>query len=138
MGKKIKIDSEERRNEAISYLRIVDLTKNFWCEIKRVYAKRSLSQNNLMWLWITVIATETENKKELVYDALIQEYAPDEKIMLGNKEKTVKKTSSRFNTKEETDFLNAIHLEGSELGINLPNPEDKHFQDFCEYYSKFL
>ncbi len=45
-------------------------------------------------------------------------------------------TSSRLNTKQMTDFMMKIQADAaSELGITLPVPDDRYFEDFYQQYN---
>lgn len=102
--------------------------------IKRANQKRSIPQNDLMWMWLTCIERETGTPKDDVYMYYCKRYLM-KTIQIGDKQERIYNTSSKLNTEEMTEFLNHIQADAaSELGIRLPLPEDRFFEQF---YAQF-
>lgn len=100
--------------------------------IKRASEKRTISQNDLMWMWCSCVEDETGTPKQDVYNHYCKKFLskPDP---LGDG--IINDTSSHLNTKEMTDFLMKIQADAaSELGITLPVPEDRFFEAFFNQY----
>ena len=56
-------------------------------------------------------------------------------IQVGNKMERIYNTSSKLNMEQMTEFLNKIQVDAAtELGITLPKPEDRFFEQF---YAQF-
>lgn len=56
-------------------------------------------------------------------------------IQVGNKMERIYNTSSKLNQEQMTEFLNKIQVDAAtELGITLPKPEDRFFEQF---YAQF-
>ena len=56
-------------------------------------------------------------------------------IQVGEKWERIYNTSSKLNTEQMTEFLNKIQADAlTELGITLPQPEDRFFEQF---YAQF-
>jgi hypothetical protein len=102
--------------------------------IKRANEKRSIPQNDLMWMWLTCIERETGTPKDDVYMYYCKKFLM-KTIQVGNKMELIYNTSSKLNMEQMTEFLNKIQVDAAtELGITLPKPEDRFFESF---YSQF-
>ena len=102
--------------------------------IKRANEKRSIPQNDLMWMWLTCIERETGTPKDDVYMYYCKKFLM-KTIQVGNKMERIYNTSSKLNMEQMTEFLNKIQVDAAtELGITLPKPEDRFFENF---YSQF-
>lgn len=102
--------------------------------IKKASTKRSIPQNDLMWMWLTCIERETGTPKDDVYMYYCKRFLI-KTITMGDKQERIYNTSSKLNTKEMTEFLNKIQADAAtELGIRLPLPEDRFFEQF---YTQF-
>lgn len=102
--------------------------------IKRANEKRSIPQNDLMWMWLTCIERETGTPKEDVYMYYCKKFLM-KTIQIGDKLEHIYNTSSKLNQEQMTEFLNKIQVDAAtELGITLPKPEDRFFEQF---YAQF-
>ena len=102
--------------------------------IKKASTKRSVPQNDLMWMWLTCIERETGTPKDDVYMYYCKKFLI-KTIQIGERMERIYNTSSKLNTEEMTEFLNKIQADAlTELGIRLPLPEDRFFEQF---YAQF-
>lgn len=102
--------------------------------IKKAQEKRSLPQNDLMWLWFTCIEQETGTPKEDVYMYYCKKFLC-KVIEIGGHREKIYNTSSKLTMEEMTEFLNKIQADAAtELGITLPKREDMFFEQF---YAQF-
>lgn len=102
--------------------------------IKRANEKRSIPQNDLMWMWFACIERETGTSKDDVYMYYCKKFLM-KTIQVGDKMERIYNTSSKLNVEQMTDFLNKIQQDAaSELGITLPQPQDRFFEQF---YAQF-
>ena len=102
--------------------------------IKKASQKRSIPQNDLMWMWLTCIERETGTPKDDVYMYYCKKFLI-KTITMGDKQERIYNTSSKLTSEEMTEFLNKIQADAaSELGIRLPLPEDRFFEQF---YAQF-
>lgn len=96
--------------------------------------RRTLSQNALLWMWIRCIADDTGNTTNDLYDVFCSKFLRKRVEVNGDVVECCK-TSSQLNTAEMTAFLDNIQVyAASELGITLPNPEDRNFEVFFQQY----
>lgn len=102
--------------------------------IKRHREQRTLSQNDLMWLWLTCIEDATGTPKQDAYLHYCKKFLL-RKVAIGNEVEMVYDTSSRLNTKQMGEFLDKIQADAAaELGITLPQPTDRYFETFVQTY----
>lgn len=96
--------------------------------------RRTLSQNALLWMWLRCIAEDTGNTTDDLYDVFCSKFLRKRVEVNGDVVECCK-TSSQLNTAEMTTFLDNIQVyAASELGITLPNPEDRNFEVFFQQY----
>lgn len=128
-----KEDGQVRVDTNLDYLFSTLRNGVYTLTIKRAREKRTIAQNDLMWMWLACIENETGTAKEDVYNHYCKKFLskPDP---IG--EGFINDTSSRLNTKQMTDFMKKIQADAaSELGIMLPVPEDRYFEDFYLQYN---
>ena len=102
--------------------------------IKKASEKRSIPQNDLMWMWLTCIERETGTPKDDVYMYYCKKFLI-KTIQIGERQERIYNTSSKLTSEEMTEFLNKIQADAAtELGIRLPLPEDRFFEQF---YAQF-
>ena len=103
--------------------------------IKRSSTKRSIAQNDLMWMWLTCIERETGTSKDDVYMYYCKKFLM-KTISIGDKLERIYNTSSKLNTEQMTRFLTNIQQDAlNELGIRLPKPEDRFFEAFYNQFN---
>lgn len=102
--------------------------------IKRASEKRSIPQNDLMWMWLACIERETGTPKDDVYMYYCKKFLM-KTIEVGGHQERIYNTSSKLSSEQMTEFLNKIQADAlSELGITLPLPQDRFFEQF---YAQF-
>lgn len=103
--------------------------------IKRANEKRSIPQNDLMWMWLTCIERETGTPKDDIYMYYCKKFLM-KTIQVGEKLERIYTTSSKLNTEQMTEFLNKMQADAlTELGITLPRPEDRFFEQFYNQFN---
>ena len=99
-------------------------------KIERFTEPRTLSQNALMWLWFTCIEQETGTDKQDVHDYYCNRFLRRTSYFRG-KEMVIAGSTSKLNT----DFLNKVQADAAaELGITLPLPADRYYNEFINEY----
>ena len=102
--------------------------------IKKVSEKRSIAQNDLLWMWMACIENETGTPKDEVYMYYCKKFLM-RTMTIGQKMERIYLTSSKLNTEQMTTFLNQIQDDAlQELGITLPTPQDRFFEAFYADY----
>ena len=125
-----KVQGLESVADAFSLLR----NGKYQVLIKRADERRSIDQNALMWMWFACIERETGTPKDDVYMYYCKKFLC-KIIEIGNHREKIYNTSSKLTLEEMTEFLNKIKVDAAtELGITLPLPEDRFFEQF---YAQF-
>lgn len=102
--------------------------------VKRASERRTIAQNDLMWSWFSCIEEETGTAKNDVYMYYCKKFLCKVASM-GERMEKIYQTSSMLNTLQMADFLKKIQADAAaELGITLPIPEDRYFDDFYNKY----
>lgn len=128
-----KEDGQVRVDTNLDYLFSTLKNGVYTLTIKRASEKRTIAQNDLMWMWLACIEGETGTAKEDVYNHYCKKFLSKPDPM---GEGFINDTSSRLNTKQMTDFMKKIQADAaSEFGITLPVPEDRYFEDFYLQYN---
>lgn len=90
-------------------------------------------------MWLTCIEQETGNDKVYLHKLFRTWWLGTEMItVLGNDISDLKSTT-KLDTNQFKQYLDKIQIFAStELGITLPDPKDRDFDRFKDYYSKFI
>ena len=129
----MKKDGQVRIDTDLSYLFSTLRNGVYTLTIKRASEKRTVAQNDLMWMWFACIENETGTAKEDVYNHYCRKFLSKPDPM---GEGFINDTSSSLNTKQMTDFMMKIQADAaSELGITLPVPDDRYFETFYQQYN---
>ena len=103
--------------------------------IKKASEKRSIPQNDLMWMWLSCIERETGTSKDDIYMYYCKKFLM-KTIQVGERLERIYSTSSKLTSEQMTDFLNKIKEDAqAELGITLPQPQDRFFEQFYQQFN---
>lgn len=137
---KVKGEIVRKDNLQRQFLSYLQTLKNgeYTLSAKRVTQKRSVNQNNLMWMWIACVSMEIGQDKNDIYDYYRQKFL-SRTIEINGKTAVVTAGTSALDTVAMTYFLNQMQADVSvEFGIKLPTPEDLYWEEFQNYYKRFL
>lgn len=131
---KRKLLTELDRDMVISQIKRLDLKKIYTVEITERRIKRTISQNGLYWMWLTCISHETGNDKNDLHEYFKQRFVlPESKTIFGNSIEY--RSTTGLNTIQFKYLLDNVQIFAStELAITLPDPEDKRWEEFFDYY----
>lgn len=102
--------------------------------VKKVSEKRSIAQNDLMWMWLACIERETCTPKDEIYMYYCKKFLM-RTVTMGQKMERIYMTTSKLNTEQMTTFLNQLQADAqTELGITLPTPQDRFWEAFYQEY----
>ena len=99
--------------------------------------KRSLSQNALMWKWLTEIAQQTKDKGYGDYDSedmhiyFKDKFCVDKPLTIGKTTIQVKSTK-KMEKGEMTFYMNQIHQWAVNAGFRLSMPEDSEYMKLMQ------
>ena len=91
-----------------------------------------------MWMWFACIENETGTDKQDVHDYYCKLFLRREVSVNGKREIVVSGTRNLL-TNQMANFLTKIQADAaSEFGITLPTPSDLAFEEFQNYYKRFI
>jgi hypothetical protein len=124
-----------RRYQELPYVFSTLANGTYTITVKRQNEKRSIAQNDLMWMWMKCIENETGTPKDEVYMYYCKKFLM-RTVSIGERMERIYMTSSKLNSEQMTAFLNQIQADAaSELGITLPTPQDRYFEQFYQDYN---
>lgn len=130
-----KVDGRLTFDTELAYVFSTLANGTYNITIKKASEKRSIPQNDLMWMWLTCIERETGTPKDDIYMYYCKKFLM-KTIQVGEKWERIYNTSSKLNTEQMTEFLNKIQADAlTELGITLPQPEDRFFEQFYQQFN---
>lgn len=137
MARQVIMTKKEGRlafDQELAYLFSTLQNGTYSITIKKVTEKRSIAQNDLMWMWMACIERETGTPKDEVYMYYCKKFLM-RTVTIGSRQERIYMTSSKLSTLEMTTFLNQIQADAAqELGITLPLPQDRFFECFYQEY----
>jgi hypothetical protein len=131
---KRKLLTELDRDMVISQIKRLELKKVYTVEITERRIKRTISQNGLYWLWLTCISHETGNDKDDLHEYFKEKYITPVTKYVFNEPVYIMSTAD-LNTVQFKYLLDSVqYFASTELQIILPDPEDKRWEEFYDYY----
>ncbi len=126
------LDGDERRDNAIEHIKLLDLTKPIEVHIKPYKKNRTKSQNDLIWAYYAVIGDHMGMKPDELHELMkVRVLGTEEKVVNG-RTLIYPKSSTTLSTKEMAEFISAIEMLAVELGLKLPVHDDKRYATFME------
>jgi len=131
----------------------LDWKRQYLVTIKVFRKKRSISQSNTYWMWMTALSNHIGDTKEDVHNDLIdalgdltketmheafkRKYLPWNEIRLpGGLSYYAPGHTPEQDTKEFSEYMNKIHVHAMQFfGMFLPYPDDESFPEFMETYN---
>lgn len=102
--------------------------------ITREKSKRSLKQNALMWLWFNCIAEQTTTPVNIVHDYYCTQFL-HHPIEWNGRSAPIVEGTKHLSEERMHDFLEKVKADAlTDLGIQLPLPEDRFFEQFYQTY----
>lgn len=121
--KYILID-EQRRNNAIEYIKQIDIKKPIEVLIRKHKKNRSLAQNSTYWMWIADIAPELGYTDNELHELFKVQFLGVEKRVVYNIELVIPKSTTDLEPSEMALFLTKIEMLAHSLNIRLRRPDD--------------
>jgi hypothetical protein len=129
------ITREQDRAAVRAYIDRLKPDKQYTVEITQRKSTRSLSQNKLYWLWLSCIEQETGNDKAVLHHEFGMMFLPKMYGVLKDVYIEIPVSTTKLDTVQFKQYLDKLQVfAGSELGIELPNPEDLIFESFYDVY----
>ena len=128
------ISSEADRAEFIRCVMAVDLKKRFVGELKVYRKMRSVSSNNLYWMWLTCIKDDTGNDVNTLHQYFKRKYLPWKSVSVFDDEVIQITSTTSLDSKEMTEYMDKIKQEMLGQSIFLPEPGDQGYEPFYLRY----
>ena len=129
-----KQDGRVTFDQELAYLFSTLANGTYSITVKKVQEKRSIAQNDLLWMWLTCIENETGTPKDEVYMYYCKKFLM-RTVTMGQRAERIYMTTSKLNTEQMSDFLNKLQADAqTELGITLPTPQDRFWEAFYQEY----
>lgn len=107
---------------------------DYTVKIVRKTKQRTISQNNLMWMWFQCLADTSGSSKEEWHDYMCTMFLSKE-VMIGGKIVSVVGGTKHLNTLQMSSFMEQVQAYAArEEGVTLPLPADDNYADFVDYY----
>jgi hypothetical protein len=136
---KHKIYNEKQLSIFVENLQKIPLKQGLTIEYKYITKKRSNDQNALYWMWIACICDEIGENSNDLHETLCEKFLPIKEKLIFGITKIERTSTKKLDTIQFKNYLDKIQIfASSELGIILPNPEDRYFEQFKERYEKYL
>ena len=125
MTKPYHIHSEASRQAVADLVANLSLEKQWNVTVARHQKRRSLSQNNLYWKWVEIVAEETGNDKEDVHDVFKKKFLTGEVREVFDGHQVMRRSTADLNKSAMTEYMDRVSAFcATDLGIILPLPED--------------
>ena len=121
--KYILID-EQRRNNAIEYIKGLDIKKPIEILIKPYKKNRSLAQNSTYHMWLADIAPEFGYKPEELHETLKVGFLGVVENVVDGVKLIRPKSTTELSTKEMAEYLSMVEMLAHSLNIRLRRPDD--------------
>jgi hypothetical protein len=122
-----------QREQAITFIDKMFERKK-WVKIEHIPEKKTLNQNSYLWLIFTIIAEDTGNTKEDIYEYYLEKFPTYKEIDIHGDQKRIKITLSQFTVEQATVFIDRVVIDGRQEGFVLPDPQDLEALNQYQYY----
>lgn len=120
----IRLTDEKIRGQVVGLIQSLDISNPWQVLIEPVKKRRSLSQNNLYWKWVGIIAVSTGNDNDDIHDVLKAKFLTPREVEIFGEKRTVL-TTAKLTTQEFKEYMDRVYaFATSQLGILLPLPEE--------------
>ena len=134
-----KLRKGKGKEEAIEAIKNLNNSDSWDIKVTKKRCRRSITQNNLYWLWLTCIEQETGQDRNSLHEFFKAKFLGFEEFQVLNHTVTKVISTTQKDTRQFKEYLDSIQMFASvELGIVLPEPEDKYWSDFYETYKYML
>ena len=97
----------------------------FYVKVELPRNPRSLNQNSLLWMWYGIIADATGHSPEQLHRIFKRMFLEPKFEVYRGKEIKLPGSTTTLSTSEFANYLDNINSEASDLGIILPQPNDR-------------
>lgn len=111
------LDKANKANIAYLNERLASLSpdRRWTVDVKEYKSKRSIQQNSLLWAMYNELGSYIGESPDRVHELMGWKFLRELKNINGQSVEVIKSTT-KLNTKEMSEYINAIELFGNELG----------------------
>lgn len=124
-----------QEDQAIIFLKRC-FEKKRYVKIEYIPEKKTISQNNYIWLVFTVIAEDTGNIAQDIYEYYLEKFPTYKEIDILGEIKSVRITLSQFSKEQTSIFIDRFTTDARVEGFVIPDPEDKAVLEQYQYYQQ--
>ncbi len=115
---------EQRRQNAINFIKSLDLRSPVEVLINVAKKKRTNMQNNLLWLWYGFLSETTGYTEEELHEIFKAEFIGYDVFYYQGVPCLKPKSTTKLSTKGMTSFLERVDFVAKWLGVTLPYPDE--------------
>lgn len=132
---KFKITSSKDRDAVKEYIDRLPEGKVYNVDITARLSKRSNDQNRLYWLWLNCLAKELGYSPDEMHAVFAHKYLGADYETVCGETILIIPSTRKLDSAQFTTYLDKIKLfAANELGVVLPDPMDKVFEQFYDTY----
>ena len=128
------IHNQAEKDAFIHVIQETEVKQNYRAEWTQIRRKRSLSSNAYMWLLLTIGEQETGNTRMDLYAYFLSSYPTTKEIEIMDEICIVPITSSGFDSKQMSLFIDNVRREFAQMGIATPDAGSEKALDAYNYY----
>ena len=98
-------------------------------EFTKITRPRSLNQNAYLWLCLAIAEEQTGTDKNWFYKYYLEKFPTRGVFEIFGEDKVIPLTSSQFDSKQMTRFIDNVRLDLSENGIPTPDADDRRLEE---------
>ena len=133
------VNTWEKAFEFIDELQHLDWSKGYKIDVSKKKHTRSIPQNKLYWLYLQCLEQETGTEKDWYHEYFNIKYLTAKFGSVRGEQIKIYPSTTQLTTAEFNQYLDKIVTwSATELNITLPDPHDKNYEHFIEYYSNYL
>ena len=124
MASRFILRKELNRKYAIEAINQLPLDGTMEIVIRKFEKTRSTDSNRLYWKWLEVIAGHTGYSKEELHEYFRKKYGYWKNKDVFGVAMAIPVSTTKYTTKQFSNYMTQVEAEASTLGIVLPHPED--------------
>ena len=126
---KLRIKNNSDRDDFIEKVKGIDVKSAYRAEFTKIRRPRSLNQNSYIWLCLAIAQDETGLDKGVYYQHYLNKFPTFEAVEVFGELQVYPLTSSHFDSKQMSTFLDKVRLDLGENGIETPDADDRRLED---------
>ena len=126
---KLRILNNTERDDFIKKVQETDVKVAYRAEFTKITRPRSLNQNSYLWLCLAIAEDHTGTDKNWFYRHYLEKFPTLGVFEIFGSDRVISLTSSQFDTKQMTRFLDHISNDLSENDIYTPDADDRRLEE---------